>query len=82
MGSDPAPFLPTYFFIIKRTDGSGRKIKRTDLRCARRFANVFHFIYYLAALNDGGEFEKSYKNIYPEEVELKRKITLHKKNHS
>ena len=47
MGSDPAPFLPTYFFIIKRTDGSGRKIKRTDLRCARQFANVFHFIIWL-----------------------------------
>ena len=28
--------------------------------------------YYLAALNDDGEFERSYKNIYPAEVELKK----------
>ena len=58
MGSDPAPFVANlflYFYENKFLD----KLKKEDL-------HVFRFI-----LNDNNEFAKSYKEIYPEEMELK-----------
>ena len=69
MGYDPSPFLTTYLFIIRWIN----KIKGTDLSFARQFANVFHFIDYLAVFSDGGEFERSYKDLYPPELEIKKK---------
>ena len=48
------------------------QVKKTDLPRARRLANVFRFIDDLIAINDGGEFERSFKEIYPPELELKR----------
>ena len=42
---------------------------------ARKFNNVFRFIDDLCAVNDDGEFEKNIKNIYPEELELKKENT-------
>ena len=49
-------FLQIFFFLLlgKKLD---KKIKKTDIRRARRFANTFKFIDYLSGLNDDGEFE-------------------------
>ena len=38
---------------------------------ARQFHGTTRFVDDLCALNDGGEFGRSYHNIYPEELELK-----------
>ena len=43
-----------------------------DLRKARKFGNVFQFIDDLDAMCDDGEFERSYKEIYPIELEMKK----------
>ena len=43
---------------------------KRDLSRARRFGNTFRFIDDLNAINDGGEFERCYRDIYPEEMEL------------
>ena len=45
---------------------------RTDLRRARRFTYVFCFIDDLAVGNDVGEFKRSYEDIYPATLELKK----------
>ena len=69
MGSDPAPFVANlflYFYENKFLD----KLKKEDLHRARRLRHVFRFIDDLIALNDKNEFAKSYKEIYPEEMEL------------
>ena len=39
---------------------------------ARNFENVFRYIHDLLAINDNGEFERSYRNIYPPELALKK----------
>ena len=39
---------------------------------ARKFGRVFRFIDDLLAINDGNEFEKHYREIYPPELELKK----------
>ena len=70
MGSDPAPFIANlflYFYESKFLD----KLKKEDLHRARRLRHVFRFIDDLIALNDNNEFAASYKEIYPEEMELK-----------
>ena len=71
MGSDPAPFFANLFLYHFESKWI-KKIKKTDIGRARRFANTFRFIDDLTALNDGGEFEKSFKEIYPPELELKK----------
>ena len=45
-------------------------MKQNDIRIARRFANVLRFIDNLTLLNSGGEFEQSFKEIYPPELVL------------
>ena len=49
-----------------------RQLRKSDIKCATRFAHVFRFIDDLTAINDGEEFEKSCKEIYPPELELKK----------
>ena len=71
MGSDPAPFFANLFLYYFENKWI-KKIKKTDIRRARRFANTFRFIDDLTALNDGGEFERSFREIYPPELELKK----------
>ena len=44
---------------------------RTDKRRARKFLNAFRFIDDECNLNDHGEFARSFKEIYPEELYLK-----------
>ena len=46
-------------------------MQKNDIRQARRFSKIFSFIDDLNALNNGGEFEQSFKEIYPPELILK-----------
>ena len=71
MGSDPAPFFANLFLYFYESKWIN-KIKKESLYRARRFANTFRFIDDLDAMNDCGEFEKYYKDIYPPELELKK----------
>ena len=47
-----------------------KKLKKNDLIKARKRCNIFRFIDDLNSINDGGEFESNYSNIYPEELQL------------
>ena len=69
MGSDPAPFFANLFLYFYESKYVKSLMKR-DLSRARRFGNTFRFIDDLNAINDGGEFERCYRDIYPEEMEL------------
>ena len=42
-----------------------KEINKTNMRRARRSVNTFIFIDDLTVLNDGGEFERSFREIYP-----------------
>ena len=48
------------------------KMKKGNSLLARKFGSVFRYIDDLLAINDGGEFEKHYPEIYPSELELKK----------
>ena len=49
-----------------------KELRSIDLAKARRFGNTFRFIDDLTAINDVGEFERCFPNIYPQELELKK----------
>ena len=49
-----------------------KKVKNKDLFVARKFRHTVRFIDDLLAINDDGEFEKCFRDIYPEELELKK----------
>ena len=49
-----------------------KKIKKENPILARKFGNIFRYIDDLLAVNDGNEFEKHHKEIYPTELELKK----------
>ena len=70
MGIDPAPFWANLYLSKHECDFISKLIK-TDIARAKRFHGTFRFIDDLCALNDGGEFGNSYKEIYPKELELK-----------
>ena len=74
MGSDPAPFFANLFLYYYESNWVN-EIKRHDLIRARKFGNVFRFIDDLNAINDGGEFESNFRNIYPEELQLNKENT-------
>ena len=71
MGSDPAPFFANLFLFYYESEWL-RNIKKTDQCRARKFGNIFRFIDDLVAINDGLEFSKSYSEMYPTGLELKR----------
>ena len=71
MGSDPAPFFANLFLYHYERQWL-LKLKKEDLAKARKFGNTFRFIDDLCTLNDGGEFEKHYREIYPEEMQLSK----------
>ena len=71
MGSDPAPFFANLFLYFYENKWL-KELKRVDLAKARRFGNTFRFIDDLTAINDGGEFERCFPDIYPPELELKK----------
>ena len=70
MGSDPAPFIANLFLYIYENKFM-ENLKKTDLKRAKNLRHVFRFIDDLIALNDDDEFLRSYKEIYPKEMELK-----------
>lgn len=65
MGSEPALIFANLFFYCYESNLI-KKIKNIDTKKARRFANTFRFIDYLAVLTeDDGEFEKNFQgNIF------------------
>jgi len=46
-------------------------LRKSDIAKSRKFHGCARFIDDLVCLNDGGEFNDSYKEIYPNELELK-----------
>ncbi len=71
MGMDPSPFFANFFLYFYE-----RKwmidLKKRDIGMARKFGNIFRFIDDLNAMNDAGEFEKHFLEIYPPELQLSR----------
>ena len=73
MGYDPAPFFANLFLAHKEADWVKAQRKLGTIN-VRKINNSFRFIDDLLSLNDGSTFEKHYKDIYPTELELKKKI--------
>ena len=76
MGIDPAPFWANIYlytheskFITNLTKNNSSKENKIR---AKKFHATSRFIDDLCALNDGGEFGKSSKEIYSKEMELKK----------
>ena len=70
MGSDPAPFIANIFlYVYENRYMNG--LKKSDLSRARNLRHVFRFIDDLIAINDNDQFLKSYKEIYPQQMDLK-----------
>ena len=70
MGIDPAPFWANLFLSSYEEEYMSTLIS-SDLTKAKRFHSTKRFIDDLCAINDGGEFGRSYLDIYPKELELK-----------
>ena len=51
------------------------ELKKNDLIKARKLCNIFRFIGDLNSVNDGGQFESNYSNIYAEESQLGKENT-------
>ena len=71
MVSDPAPFFAFSFLHYHK----GRwisKLRKSDIRRAGEFVNIFRFIVDLTTIYDGREIERNCKKIYPPELELKK----------
>ena len=51
------------------------ELKNNDLIKARKLCTIFRFIDDLNSINDGGQFQSSYSNIYPEELQLGKENT-------
>ena len=71
IGSDPAPFFANLFLYIYESKFINHLLK-TDPARARKFRHVFRFIDDLISFNDDGEFTKSFREIYPPEMEVKQ----------
>ena len=71
MGSDPAPFLANLFLFYYENRWLTEQRKAKNV-VTRKFGNTFRFIDDLLAINDGGAFEQYFRDIYPEELELKK----------
>ena len=72
VGSDPAPFFANLFLAHKEADWVKAQLKFGTI-IVRKLDNSFQFIDDLLSLNDDSTFEKHYKDIYPTELELKKK---------
>ena len=68
MASDPAPFFANLLFCFYESKWMN-ELKKNDIIKATKLCNILMFIDYLNAISDGGEFESSYSNIYPEELQ-------------
>ena len=67
MGSDPAPFMASLFLYYYERRLL-LELKKKYLYKARKFGNTFRFIDDLNAINDDGEFERNFQEIYPPEL--------------
>ena len=67
MGSDPASFFANIFLYFYESKWMN-ELKNSNLNKARTLCNIFRFIDHLNSINDGGEFENNYSNIYPEKL--------------
>ena len=67
MVSDSAPFKKNFFFISLKK-GS----QKSNLHNSCSFKNTFRLIDDLRDISDNGLFEKHFKEIYPEGLELKK----------
>ena len=70
MGIDPAPFWANLFLYQYEQRYMNNLILEDKVK-ARHFHSTKRFIDDLCAINDGNLFQRVYKNIYPEELELK-----------
>ena len=70
MGIDPAPFWANLFLYTYENEYMETLISSDKVK-ARHYHSTKRFIDDLCAINDGNEFGRSYRNIYPEELELK-----------
>lgn len=70
MGIDPAPFWAN-LFLYSYEERYMADLISSDKRKARHFHSTKRFIDDLCAINDGNLFGEIYKDIYPEELELK-----------
>ena len=70
MGIDPAPFWANLFLYAYENQFISDLISTNKVK-ARHFLSTKRFIDDLCAINDGGEFGRSYQLIYPDELELK-----------
>ena len=70
MGIDPAPFWANFFLYTYEEAYISNLISANPVK-ARYFYSTKRFIDDLSAINDNNEFGKVYKDIYPEELELK-----------
>ena len=70
MGIDPAPFWANLYLYYYENEFITR-LMQTDKKRARNFINACRFIDDECNINDSGEFARSYKEIYPKELQLK-----------
>ena len=71
IGSDPAPFFANLFLFFFESKWIN-ECKKANYGKAKRFLNVFRYIDDLLTLNDDDEFERSFPDIYPPELVLKK----------
>ena len=71
MGIDPAPFWANLYLYFYENKFISHLITNDKAR-ARKFLNAFRFIDDECNLNDSSEFSKSYLEIYPQHLQLKR----------
>ena len=62
-------YLPTCFHIIQQTDKRSSQKEKIKVR---KLCNVFPFVDALSTISDAGIFEKNFRDIYLEELALRR----------
>ena len=70
MGIDPAPFWAN-LYLYHFESLFVTKLSRTDRFRGFKFRNCFRFIDDACSINDSNEFENSYIDIYPKDLQLK-----------
>ena len=70
MGIDPAPFWANLYLYHFESEFVF-KLSRTDRYRGFKFKHCFRFIDDACSINDSDEFDKSYLEIYPPELQLK-----------
>ena len=71
MGTNCAPFLANIFLHTYEFEYMQLLINNGKSDIARKLSNTFRYQDDCVALNDGGEFGRSFHQIYPNDLELK-----------